>query len=248
MNRFQDLFSGHSEDYAQYRPDYPDELYQYLASLTNQHELAWDCATGTGQAAVKLATYFDKIIATDASEKQVKNALPHPNVTYQTTTAEKTDIKDQSLDLITVAQALHWFNLDKFVTEVKRVLKPGGILAAWTYNLISITPTIDKIVLKLYQDILGEYWSFERKLVEEGYKDIRFPFSEITAPDFTMNKNWTLQQLTGYLNTWSALKQYEKKNNLNPLELVFDELVTAWGNIKDTRLIDWPLTLKIWRL
>jgi len=244
---FKDLFSGHAEDYSTFRPHYPDELFFHLSHLTKNHDRAWDCATGTGQAAVQLAKYYKKVIATDASDNQVRQAVELKNVTYAAAPAEHSGIEDQSIDLITVAQALHWFDLDAFAKEVERVLVDQGVLAVWTYNLLTINSEIDELVNHLYSGLLDPYWAPERTLVENGYQDINLPFTELDLPRFEMNSHWNLRQLIGYLNTWSAVKAYEAKQKNNPIELIFQDLATAWGDSDQERLVCWPLALRIWQ-
>lgn len=244
---FKDYFSGHSQDYDAYRPHYPDELFFHLSHVTEHHNCAWDCATGTGQAAVELAKYYNKVIATDASDNQVRQAAELKNVQYATATAEDSGIVEHSIDLITVAQALHWFDLDRFAKEVDRVLVDHGVLAVWTYNLLTIEQDIDEYINHLYSDLLGPYWAPERTLVENGYQDINFPFTELDVPQFDMYSHWNLRQLIGYLNTWSAVKQYESVKQHNPIELIFQELATAWGDGEQERPVRWPLALRIWR-
>ena len=152
---FEDLFSKQAEEYAQYRPRYPDALFEYLASVAPGHALAWDCATGNGQAALSLAPYFERVVGTDASESQIANAQPHEKITYRVARAEQTDFEDHSVDLITVAQAIHWFDLDAFYAEAKRVLRPGGVLAAWTYYESEIEPAIDRVARKYESEVVG---------------------------------------------------------------------------------------------
>lgn len=250
-SNFQDLFSGHAKDYAVFRPSYPDELYPYLASLTPQQDLAWDCATGTGQSAIKLADFYQQVIATDASEKQIQNASYKQNVQYHVALADKSSLVTDSIDLITVAQALHWFDLDSFTHEVQRVLKPGGVLAVWTYNLMAINPETDKLILDLYNNTLGEHWSFDRKQVEQGYQGIDFPLPTLDSPAFSMQQSWQFEQLIGYLNTWSAVKKYQQQHNINPIEVIYEKLKTAWfdnmDNSEDRYVVNWPLTVKLWR-
>src|SRR5215208_6990740 len=179
---FEDHFSTQSHLYAQYRPQYPDEIYAYLASLTPEHSLAWDCGTGNGQAAVGLAKYFDKVHATDASAEQIARAYAHAKVDYHVEPAEHVSLPTSSVDLVTVAVAIHWFNFDEFYHEVNRVLKPGGVLAAWTYNLTEISPEIDVLIHHYYGEILKGYWPERIRYLEEGYKTLPFPFEEITPP------------------------------------------------------------------
>jgi ubiquinone/menaquinone biosynthesis C-methylase UbiE len=240
---FKDLFSGHAKDYALFRPHYPDALFQYLASLVNSHELAWDCATGNGQAAVALAKYFTHIVATDASQQQIQQAEKKENIDYLVTVAEKAALKSHSVNLLTVAQALHWFNFDKFYPEAKRVLIPAGVLAAWSYPLCRIDPEVDAVILRFYETIIGPYWAAERRFIDEAYTSIPFPFKRIITPQFSMEETWDLHQLINYINTWSAVKTYEKTDGLNPLHLIESELTQAWGNPTSSKLIHWPIHL-----
>jgi len=230
-----------------YRPGYPKEMFSYLSSLSESKERAWDCATGNGQSAIALSEYFTEVIATDASKNQIENAAVVGNVTYQVEKAEKTSIDSNSIDVITVAQALHWFNLNEFSIEVMRVLKTHGVLAVWTYALMDINHEINTIVNHLYGSTLDLYWPPERKFVEEGYKNIKFPLQEINPPGFQMKTEWDLSQLIGYLHTWSAVKKYEAKEGFNPVDRQYKKLVALWGNPNQKLLIYWPLTLKVWK-
>lgn len=244
---FEDHFSGHSEKYAQSRPRYPDEVYAYLASIAPGRSLAWDCGTGSGQAAIGLAKHFDNIYATDASAEQISHAYPYENVEYHAEPAEHVSLRDSSVDLVTVAVAIHWFNLDEFYREVKRVLKPDGILAAWTYNSVEISPEIDSLVWHYYRDIVGPYWPERIHYIEERYETLPFPFEEIFPPSFNMKIRWNLIQLAGFLDSWSATQRYKAQKGQHPLELIWDKLVAAWGDEKQTRLVRWPLHFRIGR-
>lgn len=244
MSSFKDLFSLQSTDYAKFRPIYPQELYSYLASLTPAHDLAWDCGTGNGQAAIELANHFKKVVATDPSAKQLENATSHARVEYQVGVAEKSEFKDHRVDLITAAQAFHWFKHELFFQEAKRVLKPGGIVAVWCYGIAKITPEVDAVVKKLYDGILRNYWEPERQMVEDGYRNTLFPLQEIRTPVFQMKADWTLNHLMGYLSTWSALQKYIQKHQSNPLEEIVPELQAAWGNAH-TISIQWELGLRV---
>jgi SAM-dependent methyltransferase len=242
---FEDHFSKQSQTYAQYRPQYPDEIYAYLASLAPGRSLAWDCGTGNGQAAVGLAKYFQKVHASDASAEQISRAYAHPKVDYHVEPAEHASLPDSSVDLVTVAVAIHWFNFDEFYCEVKRVLKPDGILAAWTYNWVDVTPEINAITRRYSDEILKGYWPERIRLLEGGYTTIPFPFEEIIPPSFAMHADWTLDQFAGFLNSWSATQRYKEQNGRHPLELVWKELSAAWGNENDQRSIRWPLHFRI---
>lgn len=242
-NIFKDHFSKQADSYQAYRPTYPGELFKYLTSVAPSNRLAWDCATGSGQAALALAYFYDQIIATDASETQMRNTTQHEKIDYIIATAENSNIKNNSVDLITIAQALHWFETDVFFTEAKRVLKNNGIIAAWTYNLFRLEPEINSIIDHFDQNIIGEFWPDERKLVDNGYASIEFPFKRIKAPRFKMTTRWSLPHVLGYLETWSAVQRYKEINNLNPLETITEDLSLAWGDPQIKKEIDWPLTL-----
>lgn len=244
---FEDHFSGHSEQYAQHRPRYPDEIYDYLASIAPSHSLAWDCGTGNGQAALGLAKHFDRVYATDASAGQIAMAYSHEKVDYHVEPAEQVSLHDSSVDLVTVAVAIHWFNFDEFYREGKRVLKPEGILAAWTYSLTEISPEIDELVQKYYWEILKGYWPERIHYLEERYETLPFPFEEITPPPFTMEIHWNLIQFAGFLDSWSATQRYKAQNGKHPLALIWDQLSAAWGDEKETRLVRWPLYFRIGR-
>jgi len=241
---FKDHFSKQAADYARFRPRYPRELFEYLGGVAPSRALAWDCATGNGQAAVELAEVFERVIATDASEKQIANAQPYERVEYRTASAEESGLKSGTLDLTMVAQALHWFDQPRFYEEVRRVLKTNGVLAASAYNLLTIEPAIDKVVNRYYHDVVGPFWLPERKLVEQ-FADFPFPFHEIHAPKFEMTAQWNLDHLLGYLGTWSSSQCFIAAKGNDPLEQIIDELRAAWGNPQRVRSVIWPLTLRV---
>ena len=243
--KFKDHFSGHAAEYAKFRPHYPDEMFEYLASISPRHELAWDCATGNGQAAVGLARHFDRVIATDASAQQIKSAEPSDRISYRVAPAEASEINSASVDLILVAQALHWFDLDAFFTEAKRVLKEDGVLAISSYKILEIAPDIDAIIWKFYRETTGPFWPPERDLVETDYKNIQFPFGELLPRQFEMRTQWNLKQLLGYLRTWSATQKFIAERGFDPVDLVLEELATVWKNPEDVREIRWPLHLRV---
>ncbi len=244
--KFKDLFSRQSADYSKFRPTYPTELFEYLATLVDKRDLAWDVGTGNGQSAVMVANHFSRVVATDPSIKQIERATPNSRVIYHVGAAESSEFADHTVDLVTVAQAIHWFNHEKFFNEVRRVLKPKGVLAFWCYGGAQITPEVNAVVRKLYLDILGPYWQPERRLIEEGYRSIRVPMQEITPPDFSITADWELEHLIGYLGTWSALQSYIEKNKSNPLEAMYEQLRTAWGKIS-THRVQWELNLRVAR-
>jgi ubiquinone/menaquinone biosynthesis C-methylase UbiE len=245
IQTFKDHFSKQAADYAKFRPRYPKELFGWLASIAPNTELAWDCATGSGQAAVELAGFFDRVIATDASEKQIANAERHPAVEYRVAAAEESGLQAASADVVTVAQALHWFDLERFYAEVRRVLKPHGIVAVWAYKLATVSPALDAIVHHYYSDVVGSYWPEERVLVE-NFEELPFPFTRVEAPAFEMVAEWSVENLLGYLRTWSATQRYIAAEKTDPLVQTETQLREVWGN--DPRRAVWPLTVRVGRL
>lgn len=247
MAEFKDHFSTRSADYAKYRPAYPPALFDWLATVTPACDIAWDVGTGSGQAALGLARYFKRVIATDAAEAQVRNAAPHERVSYRVMPAERTNLANGSVDLVTVAQAVHWFDFDRFYDEVRRVLKPGGVIAVWTYGGNRVTPEVDAVVRRYYTEIVGPYWPPERQLVDSQYRTIPFPFDEIETPRFRMQQYWRLGDLFGYLGTWSATRRYAQVCGENPLELIREPLASAWGT-QDVRTIEWAFHVRAGRI
>jgi len=245
---FKDHFSGHAELYSRYRPAYPPELYAFLAEQAATTSLAWDCATGSGQAAVALADHFATVVASDASAEQIENAVPHPRVDYRVAAAEASGLDDNSCDLVTVAQALHWFDHDAFFGEVSRVLKPGGLIAVWSYNLLRCTPEIDRLLYRYYSEVVGPFWPPERVHIENGYHDLPFPFDELPHRGFFITAEWTMEQLQGYLASWSATQRYITGHGHNPLSLIQEELAELWGDPQSARHIEWPLSLRLGRI
>ena len=245
---FKDYFSKQASAYTTYRPYYPAPLFEYLAEQALDHQLAWDCATGSGQAALGLTHYFEKVIATDASDEQIANAVAHDRITYAVAPAEKTDITSGSVDLIVVAQALHWFDFDTFYAEVRRVLKKEGVLAAWSYSLLRISPAIDRVLDQFYTNVIGPFWPPERKLVDDKYQSIPFPFEELVAPLFNMEARWNLDRLVGYLGTWSSVQKFKDKHDADPIEVVLRDLTRAWGRPEDEKEIHWPIHMRVGRV
>lgn len=244
---FKDHFSTTARSYARYRPQYPDSLFRWLAENSPRRDRAWDAATGTGQAAHGLAAHFSQVIATDASLEQIRHARPHPAVRYEVAPSEYVPIENDSIDLVTVAQALHWFDFDAFYGEVRRVARPGAVIAAISYGLARIEPGIDEIVDGFYRGPLDGFWPAERAHVEAGYRTVPFPFEEMDAPDFTMEARWTLDHLLGYLATWSAVTRARKQVGIDPLAGIEADLRRRWGEPLDYRRVIWPLSLRVGR-
>ena len=257
-----DLFSAQSKEYAGSRPTYPLALFEFIVGLVDEKNLAWDCATGNGQAALVLADYFKQVIASDISARQLENARQERNIKYQIFRAEDTPLKDNSVDLITIAQALHWFDFDRFYSEARRVLSKrkvgktceggGGIIAAWAYGLHTISPEVDKVTHQLYEDILGDkYWPPERKYVEERYETIPFPFEQIPAPEFQIELRWNLSELVNYYRSWSSVQNFIEKNKYDPVSEVSSSLQNVWGGknyVNEKRKVVWPLYVKIGKI
>jgi len=241
---FKDHFSKQAAVYAKFRPHYPQEMFVYLGRIAPSRQLAWDCGTGNGQAALGLVEVFDRVIATDASEKQIANAQAHDRVEYRVAPAENSSLESETIDLLMVAQALHWFELDHFYAEARRVLKSGGVLAATAYNLLQISPGIDRVVNRYYYKIVGRFWPAERALVE-SFTELPFPFAEKSPPSFQMNANWTMEQLLGYLRSWSATQAFMAAGGEDPLEQIRGELRSIWGNRRQRRRVTWPLILRV---
>jgi SAM-dependent methyltransferase len=245
MTQFKDNFSKQSGIYLKYRPTYPAELFQYLSSLTQDHNLAWDCGTGNGQSAISLTQYYKAVYATDPSEQQIKNALPNSKITYKVEKAEQPGLEDNTVDLITIAQAIHWFDFDKFYTEVKRVLKKEGIIAAWAYGLPGISPEIDPVLKHFHDEIIGEFWQNENRLIDKEYSTIPFPFKQLSPPHFKICKSLSLNDLLGLVSSWSAVQRFIDQNSYNPVEELEGQLLKLWGNRDHNKEVTWNLILKI---
>ena len=239
-----DNFSKQSELYARFRPTYPAELYDFFLSIVPGQTAAWDCGTGNGQVAIELSKHFDKVLATDISEQQLKNAVVRENISYSVQRAEETSFEDDTFDLITVGQAIHWFDFMKFYNEVNRTLNTNGIVAVFGYSLMSIDEKIDRIIHHFYENIVGPYWDSERRYVDDHYQTIPFPFKEIESPTILAKYDWTLEQFTGYLQTWSASGHYIEKNKENPVDKIIDNLRKCWGNGR-TKTITFPIFMRV---
>jgi SAM-dependent methyltransferase len=243
---FQDHFSTQAKTYASTRPTYPPGLFAALAKLSPGHALAWDAGAGNGQASVALAAHFARVVATEPSAAQRAAATAHPRVEYHEAAETAPMLADASVDLVTVAQAVHWFDRPRFYREVQRVLRPGGVVALWGYELSGITAEIDSAVLRFYRGPIGSYWPPERVHIENGYRSIEFPFAELPFPLAMMELDWTLAQFAGYLRSWSAVVRYQKEKGIDPVAALAAELAPLWG--EGARRITWPLIGRVGRI
>lgn len=244
---FKDHFSGHANAYARYRPDYPAELFSYLATLTPRRDVALDLATGSGQAAIGLADHFALVVASDGSVSQLHNAERHAHVAYVGNLAEQPALKDGTVDLVVAAQAAHWFDHERFYPEVKRVLRADGAVALWTYGLAYVEPRIDAIVRHFYSDVVGSYWPPERRWVESAYRDLPFPLREVPVPSLQLNLEWDLDSLIGYIGTWSAVQRYKRATGEDPLPALRAEIAPLWPVPMEAKRVTWPLHLRVGR-
>ena len=242
---FKDNFSTRSSVYTADRPNYPDTLFRYLVGECRDHKLAWDAGSGNGQAAQKLALHFDKVYATDASYAQIVNAIPLTNISYAFANEQAPTLKRHSVDLITVAQALHWFDLNVFYKEAERVLKRYGVMACWSYKLFRINPEIDLEIKRLYTDILGSFWAPEHRLVDTGYRTLSFPFRELRIPRFEMKSNWNFDNMLSFLGSWSAVSHYKKRKGCDPIAENTERLKVVWGDLQEMKEVNWPLSIRV---
>ncbi len=244
--RFADHFSGHASAYAAARPTYPDALFAWLAAQCASRDAAWDAGCGNGQASAALAAHFDRVVATDPSAAQIAAAAPHPRVDYRVEPAESPSLDDASVDLVLVAQALHWFDQDRFHASVARVLKPGGVFAAVSYGLSEVDAAVDAVYRRLY-DGLDPWWPPERRHVENGYRELPFPYAPIETPAFAMRLDWTLPQYLAYLRSWSATQRCLADTGRDAVAECADALASAWGDPAQAREVRFPLTLRVGR-
>ncbi len=247
MRAYEDLFGDAADAYASHRPGYPEELFEYLADRAPARRLAWDCATGAGQSAVPLSGRFERVVATDISRAQLARRVEHPCVHYAAAAAERAPLPSDSIDLVTISQALHWLTFDRFFAEVERVLVPGGVIAAWTYDLLRIDRAVDAVVDHFYSDVVGLYWLPERVHVVSGYETIPFPFERLEPPALRMSAEWSLERLIGYMSSWSATGRYRADWGEDPVPMFERELVEVWPPA-ETREVTWNLTLLVGRV
>jgi SAM-dependent methyltransferase len=244
---FHDHFSRNASSYAAFRPRYPAALFAALASTVPRHDAAWDAGTGNGQAAVALADHFAHVVATDASPAQIAAARPHERVESRDPRAESSRHDTRSTDLVTVAQALHWFDIPAFFAEARRVLRPNGVVAAWTYGLMTIDPAIDQIIADFESKKVGPYWPGQRALVDTGYRTVDFPFDELSFPSFAIEQPMTLDTLTGYVATWSSVARFVQAHGEDPVAPFIAEITPWWGDRKRTRIVSFPLSVRAGR-
>lgn len=241
-------YSPYAGHYALSRPTYPLALFDRLAALVDRHELAWDCATGSGQAARDLAKCFARVVATDVSAEQLQHAPPDPRITYRVGPAERSGIDDACVDLITVASALHWFNLDAFYAEARRVMRPRGILAAWTYHVAHVEPPFDRVLWKFYQDVVAPYFDPGARLVDERYETVTLPGVPVSIEPLHVTVAWNLDQMMRFIGSWSGVRRYVAERGEDPGSLVANELARVWGDPLAVHTITWPLYVRASRL
>ena len=242
--RFQDHFSAHAAQYAEARPTYPAALFDFLASLAPGRRQAWDCGTGNGQAAQGLARHFARVLATDASAEQLAHAAPHRSVTYRRAREHESGLAEGSTDLVSAAQAFHWFDAGAFFGEVRRVLRPGGVLAIWCYGLAEVDAACDAVLRHFYHDEVGEDWPPGRSLVDAGYRDVELPFPEVAAPQFSMEASLDLAALGRYVATWSAIHRHRARTGGDPVPALLEALAPHWGGSAARRTARWRIALR----
>lgn len=247
MSTFKDHFSTASDRYAAYRPTYPDALFAWLASQCETRDAAWDCATGNGQAAAGLAAHFRRVVATDASAEQIAHARPDPRIDYRVAPAEQSGLDDASVDLVTVAQAAHWFDLPRFYAEVRRVLTPGGVVALWGYGRVLLPHGLDAPFAHFYSETVGPYWPAERAHLDDAYRSLAFPFAALPSPAFDLEVDWTLQRLIDYVGTWSAVKRHQAATGSDPLPALRRTLEPGGGDPGQALHLRWPLFVRVGR-
>lgn len=247
MSGFADHFSRDPVAYARFRPGYPPELFAWLATLPARRSVAWDCGTGTGQAAALLTAHFDLVVGSDPSRAQLAAADRSSGARYFAGSSESSALAAKRVDLVTVAQALHWFDRDRFYREVDRVIAPGGAFAAWSYGVLRSTPAVDAVIAHFYDQTVGPWWPPERALVENGYRDITIPIEEAAAPPFAIEARLTLEELLGYIRTWSAVGRFIAGKGYDPIPELGEALGPVWGDPAVGREISWPLTVRAGR-
>ena len=243
-----DLFSKQADLYARYRPTYPAELYQYILSFVKEKDIAWDCATGNGQAATVLADHFKKVVATDISASQIEKATFKENIEWLVCPAESTPFAENTFDLVTVAQAYHWIKWKEFRNEVRRVCKNNAVIAVWLYyDHTTGDKRIDKVVRDFYENVTRPYWDYERKYVEELYATVAFDYELLPFKNFEINLHWQREDLLGYISSWSAIQKYIKVNGHSPIPIIEKEINKLWPQGEKKQVI-FPVYLKLGRV
>jgi len=245
---FKDHFSRHAELYRRYRPTLPREVFAWLASLCPGRALAWDAGTGNGQAALLLADHFERVVASDASAAQIALAEAHPRVSYEVAPAEASGLPAASVDLAVSTQALHWFDHARYWDEVRRVVRPGGVVAGLTYLHAEVAPGIDKLLWQYIRHVFDD-WPPERRFVDAGYSNVDFPFPEIPIPEgWALTQELAFEGFFGYLATWSAAQRYRERTGLDPRAAWEGPMRAAWGDPSAPRLVRWPLAGRVGRV
>jgi SAM-dependent methyltransferase len=245
---YEDHYSGHAHAYARHRPRYPDALFAWLASVVPGHRLAWDVGTGNGQVAVALADHFAQVIATDASADQLAHAATNDRVVYRNEHADSVFLPPASVDLITAGAAAHWFELDGFYREVRRVGKPGAVIALFSYGPRDLADAVDPSVHRFQEEVLAGFWPEGIQYVNDRYTTLPFPFDEIAAAPFAIAADWTLEDLVAILGTWSASQRFVQARGREPLDEILDDLTLSWGDPMTPRHFEWPLFMRVGRL
>ncbi len=240
-------FSPLAGAYAVHRPGYPAELFEWLASVCARHDLAWDTATGNGQAAFGLAERFRRVVATDVSEAQIAHARPHPRIEYRVGSAEDSGLGERSVDLVAAAAAVHWFDLPKFRDEIRRVLRPGGVAAIWTYHAADVEPPFDAVLGPFYRDVVAPHFAGGARLVDDRYRGIELPGEEIAVPEFFATARWTAAEIVAYVRTWSGVRAYREATGEDPVAALAPAIERACGRADAVHRVTWPLYVRVWR-
>ncbi|RYG51074.1 MAG: class I SAM-dependent methyltransferase [Chitinophagaceae bacterium] len=238
-----DNFSHSSDKYLQFRPVYPEDLYDFLLSKVRARERAWDCGTGNGQVAASLSPHFNEVYATDISENQIIHAIKKNNIFYSVEDSANASFPSDFFDLIVVAQAIHWFDFKAFYKQVAHVANPGAVFAAVGYGLLQVNKLADAVTRHFYEDVTGPYWDAERRYIDENYQTIPFPFEEFAAPEMKIETQWKLEHLIGFLRTWSAVRHYELSTGSDPLLFIQSELSNIWGK-EEVKSVTFPIFIR----
>lgn len=244
MQPFQNHFSGRASNYLTHRPSYPLDLVEWLVELPEEHSLAWDAGCGSGQLSIPLARRFEEVIASDASAHQISAAPPHPRVRYRVARAEGSGLPPGVVDLAVAAQSAHWFSLEDYFAEVRRVAKRDASMALVCYGRPELRGNANDVLRRFHQDVLAPFWPPERRFVDELYRSLPFPFEEVPVPELTMTHSWGLARFCGYVETWSAVRNLEERAGPAPLQEFFGALEESWGEPDDLHEVRWPLGLR----